>query len=402
MPEFFKVVRVEEARGLLQSSFSLNETEMIRLKEALGRILSADIVSEEDVPPFPRSTVDGYALKAEDTFGSSESLPGFLTCKGEIIMGQEAGIVIKSGECAWIPTGGMLPSGADAVIMVEYTERLGEDTVLVNRPVTPKENVVGIGEDVSRGEVVLHKGHWLRPQDLGVLASLGVNQVPVLKKEHVGIISTGDEIVPVENTPVGGQVRDVNSYSLTGAVLEAGGLPRIYGIVPDDAEKFRKILNEALAENRLVLVSGGSSVGQRDITLHVLMSLPGAELLFHGIAARPGKPTMAVRIKDQLVLGLPGHPVACYLMFLLLVRPLLGAPPLPKTVATMRAAVASQAGRDDFVRVALTDEAGGLRATPVYGKSGLINIMARAHGFVHIPYEKQGIQAGEQVVVSLL
>ena len=402
MPEFFRVVRVEEAGFLLQSNFPSPETEEIGLEEALGRILAADVVSQEDIPPFPRSTVDGYAVRAQDTFGSSESMPGFLTCKGEIVIGKEAGMALASGECLWIPTGGMLPSGADAVVMVEYTERLGKDTVLVNRPVTPKENVVGIGEDVSRGQVVFRRGHWLRPQDLGVLASLGVNHVPVFEKQCVGIISTGDEIVPVENTPIGGQVRDVNSYSLRGLVLEAGGVPRVYGIVPDDAEKLEKVLKRALEENRLVLVSGGSSVGQRDITLQVLMSLPGAELLFHGIAARPGKPTMAVRVNHRLVLGLPGHPVACYLMFLLLVRPLLGAPPPFKAVATMKAAVASQAGRDDYVRVVIAEEAGGLVARPVYGKSGLMNIMARAHGFVHIPYEKQGIQSGEQVLVSLL
>ncbi|HOV43704.1 MAG TPA: molybdopterin molybdotransferase MoeA [Syntrophothermus lipocalidus] len=401
MPEFFKVVRIEEAQALLRSSFPSPRIEEVELGEALGRVLATDVVSRENIPSFPRSTVDGYAVKAQDTFGSSESMPGFLTYKGEILMGAEPDIAVETGECAWIPTGGMLPPGADAAVMVEYTERLGDDTVLINRPVGPGENVVRVGEDVRQGEVVCRGGHWLRPQDLGVLASLGIVRVSVFCREGVGIISSGDEILPIEEVPGPGQVRDVNSYSLKGAVLEAGGRPQLYGIIPDDAGRLREVLGKALHDNRLVLLSGGSSVGYRDLSLEILMSLPGAELLFHGIAARPGKPTMAVRVDDRLVVGLPGHPVACYMMFLLLCRPLLGAPDPVKVRAVMKSAVASQAGRDDYLRVSLRDESEGLVAAPVYGKSGLIKIMARADGYVHIPYEKQGIKAGEPVVVTL-
>lgn len=401
MPEFFKVVRCEDALALLRDNFPHRRAEEIDLSAALNRVLARDIVGQEDIPGFERSTVDGYAVRARDTFGSSESMPGFLTMKGEVVMGEQPEFSIREGWCAWIPTGGMLPPGADAVVMVEHTERLGEDTVLVNRPVGPYDNVIRVGEDARKGETIFAQGHRLRPQDIGVLAALGLDRVEVVASHRVGIISSGDEIVPITCTPNIGQVRDVNSYSLAAAVEKAGGTPRVYGVIPDNMELLTATLAKAVRENHLVILSGGSSIGQRDFSLKAMLSLPEASMLFHGVAARPGKPTLAVRVDGGLIVGLPGHPVAALMMFEIFCAPLLGTAAMRRVRATLTANVASQAGRDDFVRVELIDDGERMLANPVHGKSGLVRVMSQAQGYVHIPYEKQGIKAGEPVLVTL-
>lgn len=401
MPEFFKVVRFEEARKMLEGNCPPRQVEKIDLLVSLNRVVANEVVSKEDIPAFERSTVDGYAVRARDTFGSSESIPGFLTLKGEVLMGEEPNFIIGEGECAWVPTGGMLPPGTDAVVMVEHTEILGGDTVIVNQPVGPYDNVIRVGEDARRGEVVFPRGQRLRAQDMGVLAALGISQLEVLAPVRVGIISSGDEIIPIDRSPSTGQVRDINSYSLAGAVMRCGGIPHVYAIVPDERGLLYRSLEQAMRENEIILLSGGSSVGQRDLSVEVLLSLPGAELLFHGVAARPGKPTLAVRVEDRLVVGLPGHPVAAFMMFEILCARLLGMAETIRVRATLASNVASQAGRDDFVRVELSDGGEGMLATPVYGKSGLMRVMSRADGYVHIPYEKQGIKAGEPVLVNL-
>lgn len=401
MPEFFRVVRFEEARALVEACCPPRRPQEVALADSVGRVLARDVTSREDVPAFERSTVDGYAVRARDTFGSSEALPGYLALVGEVLMGEATALALGQGECAWVPTGGMMPAGADAVVMVEHTELLGDDTVLVHRPVGPGENVIRVGEDARAGERVLEAGRRLRPQDVGVLAALGQERVEVLAPLRFGIVSTGDEVVPVDQEPRIGQVRDINSHALAAAVRQHGGIPHQYGIIPDQEAQLRRGLARALAENDVVVISGGSSVGTRDLTLEVLLSLPDAELLFHGVAARPGKPTMAVRAGQQLLLGLPGHPVAALMMFRLLGAPLLDVAGPQEVRAVMASNVASQAGRDDFVRVELSGEGRVQVATPLHGKSGLMLLMARAHGFVHVPYEKQGIAAGEEVAVVL-
>ena len=236
MTEFFKVVRFEEAQKLLRDNFPPLQTEKVELSRSLNRVLARDVLSHEDMPAFERSTVDGYAVRARDTFGSTESIPGFLTLKGEVLMGQEPGFSIGQSECAWVPTGAMLPSGADGVVMMEYTEKLGEDTVLVSRPVGPYDNVIRIGEDASWGEVLFSRGSRLRAQDIGVLAALGVTEVKVFSPMHAGIISSGDEIVPINEVPTVGQVRDVNSYTLAAALTNMGGIPCTYGIISDNRD----------------------------------------------------------------------------------------------------------------------------------------------------------------------
>lgn len=400
MSEFLKVVTVQEARKLIAGVLPSREWEQVTLSDALGRELSEPVYSPEPIPSFARSTVDGYAVRAEDTFGCSESLPAFLEYRGEIQIGQRPDFTVRPGQCCWIPTGGMIPPGTDAVAMVEHTERLGDDTVLIFKAVGPGENIMQVGEDAPEGSLLLPHGHCLRSQDLGLLASAGVKQVNVWQQYRVGIISTGNEIVSLEVCPQPGQVRDVNSISLAAAVQSAAAVAKTYPIVPDDYDKLRQAVSSACEENDWILMSGGSSVGVKDMTLEVLMSFPKAQLLFHGIAAKPGKPTLAVKIDNKLVVGLPGHPVSALTMFGVVCKPFLDSKSPRQLTAIAGANIASQPGRDDYVPVTLKEVDGQNVAFPLLGKSGLMTILAQADGYIHIGYQQQGIYSGESVLVT--
>ncbi len=399
MAEFLKVVNYQDALRMIKDKFPLPQRERVSLEESLNRILAEELVSPEDMPSFNRSTVDGYAVHAEDSFGSSESLPAFLDYIGEVQMGREADIKVARGQCCWIPTGGMLPAGTDAALMVEYTEKLGDDTVLVFRPAGPWENVMQKGEDIRQGQGLFSPGKRLRAQDIGFLASLGISELSVYKPYSIGIISTGDEIVPVERKPLIGEVRDVNSYSLAAAVQSCGSISRIYPLVKDDFSVLQGAVKSGLEENDVLLMSGGSSVGTMDVTMDVLLSFPGAEMLFHGIAVKPGKPTLAVKIGDKLVIGLPGHPVSALMMFNIVCAPALRFSPSMAVEARINVNVASQAGRDDFVPIKLFKEDDEQMARPLLGKSGLMSILSMADGYIHIPYEAQGVKKDERVKV---
>lgn len=400
MSEFMKVVTVREALQLIAPALPIRGWEEVDLSSALGRELFEPVLSPEPIPSFTRSTVDGYAVRAEDTFGCGESLPAFLEYQGEIQMGQKPDFSIMPGQCCWIPTGGMLPPGTDAVVMVEYTERLGDDTVLIYRAVGPGDYIMQTGEDAAQGSLLISGNHCLRPQDLGLLASAGVKQVKVWQQYRVGIISTGNELVDPETTPNPGQVRDVNSIALAAAVQGTAAAAKIYPIVPDDRDQLRQTVAAACEENDWVLMSGGSSIGVKDMTLEVLMTFPQAQLLFHGIAAKPGKPTMAVKIDDKLVIGLPGHPVSALTMFGVVCKPFLDSKPPTQLMAAAGANIASQAGRDDYVPVTLKEIDGQTVALPLLGKSGLMTILAQADGYIHISHQQQGISSGEQVLVT--
>lgn len=401
MAEFLKVVSFQEARQKIIECFPRQGKERVYLTEAQRRVLASDVQSPEDLPAFHRTVVDGYAVLAEDTFGSSESLPAYLDYVGEVKMGQEAGLSLQKGQCCWIPTGGMLPAGSNAAVMVEYTEKLGEDTVLVYRPVGPWENIMQKGEDIKKEEVIFSAGSFLRAQDIGLLASLGISELPVFKPWRVGLISTGDEIVPIEETPTIGKVRDVNSHALAAAIKDCGAIPHNYPLVRDDFKVLKNTVELGLRENDLLIMSGGSSVGLMDVTMDVLLSFPEAEMLFHGIAVKPGKPTLAVKIGDKMVIGLPGHPVSALMMFHIVCAPALSPYPPLSIDARLELNLSSQAGRDDFVPVELREEKGEKLALPLLGKSGLMNILSRASGFIHIPYEKQGLVKGENTRVYL-
>ncbi len=394
MTEFLKVVKYDEAVEKIKKHFPPRRIEGFSLLSATGRLLAQDIMGPEDLPSFNRSTVDGYAVRAEDSFGSSEALPAYLDYQGEVKMGEMAEINIAKGQCCWIPTGGMMPPGTDAVVMVEYTERLGDDTVLIYRPVGPGENIMLKGEDVKKGQPLFKPRKILRPQDIGFLASLGINTINVYQPYNIGIISTGDEIVPIEVNPAVGQVRDVNTHALASAVCCWGSRPCTYPIVKDEFQALKAAVLKALDENDILLLSGGSSVGIMDVTIDVLLSIPGSELLFHGLAVKPGKPTLAVKVNEKLVIGLPGHPVSALMMFNIVCGPFLKPDTGQRVMVKVTQNIASQPGRDDFIPVVLEEDDNQLLGRPLLGKSGLMSILSLADAFIHIPYEQQGILSG--------
>lgn len=401
MAEFLKVLTYQCAREILHNHFTAPAAEMIPLQDCFERILADDIISPENIPAFTRSTVDGYAVNCEDSYGSSESLPGMLEYRGAVSMGQETRLAVGTGQCAWVPTGGMMPEGSNAMIMVEYTERLDENTVLVFRPVGAWENVMQVGEDIAAGNKIFPRGHQVRPQDIGLLASLGIKEVPVYKPYHVGILSTGDEIIPFQEQPRQGQIRDVNTWAISAALQSCGAIACPYPLVKDDLSSLKKAIALGLKENDLLIVSGGSSVGIADYTLEAMLSMPDSQLLFHGIAIKPGKPTLAVRTGAQLIIGLPGHPVSALMIFHIICAPLLRQYKARQEKGRLTVNIASQAGRDDFIPAQLQESETGLAVKPLLGKSGLMNILAQADGYIHIPYEKQGLPANEEVTVTL-
>ena len=378
--------------------------ETVELDRALGRVLARDILAEEYVPGFDRSTVDGYALRGADTFGCSESIPALLTCEGAVEMGKEPAFAVGPYQCAAIPTGGALPEGADAVQMVEHTEDYGGGEIGIVKSVPPGANLIFKGDDVKPGDLVLPKGRRLEPQDVGALAALGVTQVPVVPRLRVGLISTGDELVPPEGDPGPGQVRDVNGPLVAALLAQAGAEAVPLGIVPDREELLREAVEEALAACDCVVLSGGSSVGEKDAACRVMAAL--GEVLCHGVAIKPGKPTLLGKAGGKPILGLPGHPVAALFTAKLFLIPLLarleGRTWKGRTVsAKLVQTVPANHGRAQYTGVTLEEKPDGLWAHPIWGKSGLITTLAGADGFFCVPRDREGIPAGESVEVSL-
>lgn len=410
MQEFFRVITLDAAQRILTENWPRGRAGVasVPLVEALGATLAEDIHAEADLPPFTRATVDGFAVRAADTFGASPALPAYLKTIGEVLMGEEPRFEVGEGEAAGIPTGGVLPMGADAVVMVENTEEIFPGEVGVVRAVAPGENVITTGEDIPRGGMVLARGRRLRPFDLGLLAGAGITEVPVFPPLAVGVLATGNEIVPPDRVPQAGQVRDMNSYTLLGLIQEAGAKAILWGIAGDAPQELQARIEAALEGSDLLLLSGGSSVGSRDLVLEVLQGRLGAEVLFHGVALKPGKPALAARVQDSLVIGVPGHPASAAVFFQVLLRPLLALreyPPWqlqPTVKAILRRSLASAPGREEFVAVRLILEGGQAWAEPVLGKSGLLRPLVQADGLLRIPLEKDGMGAGEVVEVSLL
>jgi len=402
--ELFKVQTLAEAIDALKPyvlSF-YQRVEEIPLTESLGRILSQDIPATCAVPHFRKSTMDGMAVRAADTFGASESMPALVECRGEIRMGEAPAQSLEQGTGILIPTGGMLPEGADSVVMVERLEHFGGTLYGVTKAVAPGENLIDIGEDLTEGEVILSKFTRIRAQEMGLLASIGLAYVPVLPRFHVGILSTGDEIIPPEQEPLPGQSRDINGYTLLGQALASGADAHHYGIVKDNLEELRTVLAQMLKENDMVLLSGGSSVGLRDLSAQLISDLGEPGLLFHGLALRPGKPTIGGVVDGKLIFGLPGHPASAMIVFDTLVRPWLDGSvltpkvdPLPKGILTQN--LYSGSGREEFVRVRLIPDGEGWQVEPVRGKSGLIRTMVLADAILHIGLDTEGIEAGKEV-----
>ncbi|MCL6621907.1 MAG: molybdopterin molybdotransferase MoeA [Syntrophobacterales bacterium] len=406
--EFFRLKTRDEVLALYVR-FAPTAAETVPLAEAWGRVLARDLAAPESLPAFPRAGMDGYAVRAQDTFGASPGLPQYLELVGEVAMGEAPTLEVGPGQAARLPTGGMLPAGADAVLMVEYAAELPDGTVEVRRPVAPGENVVQPGEDVRAGEVLLAAGRRLRPQDLGLLAALGVTEVPVHRRPRVAVLSSGNEIVPLEAHPRPGQVRDANAYLTLAQVEEAGGVATYSGIVPDDAAALRTALGAALPGADLVILSGGSSVGARDLSLGAIAALPEAEVLVHGVAIRPGKPTILAVVEGKPLLGLPGHPASAAIVMQVLGRPLVarlgGVRESPskggRVLARLSRNLAGATGREDFVRVRLRPEGDTLWADPLLGASALLSPLVKSDGLVTIPLGQEGIFQGELVEVEL-
>ena len=414
----FKVSTPEEAIKVLKDHLDIQKIiqknrEIVNIKDSLHRILAEEIISPCNIPGFNRSTMDGYAIKAEDSFGASESLPSYLKIIGEIKMGSKSEFKINPGEAVKISTGGMLPEGANAVIMLEYTALIDDTTVELRRSVAPWENIVREDEDMKAGEVLLKEGYRLRPQDIGILAGIGKINIKVFKRPQVAIISTGNEIIPAQNEPQIGEIRDINSYTLGACVEEADGIPIYKGIIKDEVDLLEQEIRKTIKKDKVevVIVSGGSSMGTRDITLEVLNKLGKPGVLIHGVSVRPGKPTVIAIANDKPIFGLPGHPVSAMIIFDLFVRPLISwlqggdynyDSDNPKEVkAELTCNVVSDSGREDYVRVFMYKEKGKFYAEPVLGKSGLISTMVRASGLIKIGLNIEGIEKGSKVMVKL-
>ena len=392
----------EEASEILKSFYREKRTETLSVKmgSVLGQILSEDVVADEYVPGFDRSTVDGYAVIASDTFGSSASMPAVLEVKGEVLMGEAAHGKLELGTSVAVSTGGDLPECADAVVMIEHTEQYGDGLIGIMRPVAPGNNIIFKGDDVSPGDMILKSGTVLTAHDIGILAALGRTEVGVRQKPVVGIISTGDELVDSSQTPGRGQIRDVNTPLLFAAVLKFGAKPLNYGIVRDEFEKLSEAIVCAARECDIVLISGGSSAGVRDMTAKVIAE--HGELLFHGIAMKPGKPTILGNIGEKPILGLPGHPVAAYFVAELFVRPLIAGlmgACLKRNIGffEISEAVSANHGRAEYVAIRI-DGAGV--AVPIRGKSGLISSLADSDGYICIPRDSEGVPKGAAVRVT--
>jgi molybdopterin molybdotransferase len=409
MKPFFEVQTLEAVWERVRGTRAL-EAENVALAAAEGRTLASVFAAPHDLPGFVRSTMDGYAVRAQDTFGATETQPGYLVFQSEVEMGRKPDFALDHGSCARIGTGGMLPDGADAVIMVEHTREADNDTVEISRSVAPGSNVIGAADDAVAGQSLLPAGRWLRPQDLGLLAALGVLEPEVVRKPRAGIISTGDEVVPVERVPGPGEVRDVNATVLAAQVQAAGADAVDLGLVPDDPTRLKQAVATSLEENDLTLLSGGSSMGVRDLTAEIFLAFPGAELVVHGVSVAPGKPFIWVRAGDHQLLGLPGQVTSCLVAFHLFVEPLLerllgregeAFTRFGRLDAILDRRIPSAAGRELFQRVRVDRTDGGWRAEPVLGRSGLLRSLVQGHGLVRVPLGSEGLDVGTRVEVLL-
>ncbi len=408
MNHFFKVRSLEEVMDRVKD-FSFVESEIIPVFDSFSRVLAEDLVAKTDMPGFRRATMDGYAVAANSTFGASESNPAWLEISGTVSMGDIPCFTVEAGQAVKISTGGMLPKGADSVVMVEHTELIDEKSVEIYKSVAPLQNVIEASEDFAENEIVLSKGTYIRPQEEGLAAGLGFSKIRVYKRPRVGIISTGDEIVSIEEDPLPGKIRDINSYTLSGFIKEGHGEPVCYGIIKDDPATLKKALEKALNETDMVLISGGSSVGTRDFTIDVISCLPDTEILAHGMSISPGKPTILARVGEKPVWGLPGQVVSAMVVLKIVVIPFLnrlkGLDNRDRTIrvpAILSRNVASAQGRREFIRVLLEHQEGRMIAKPVLGKSGLIRTMIHADGLLEIGEHVEGVEKDSLVHIILL
>ncbi len=409
MPEFLNLTNPKEALELFLSNIPLtNKYEKIKTEHALGRVTVEAFIASHPLPEFPRTTVDGFALRASNTFGATESLPAYLALIGEVPMGNKPAFQMNTGECALIHTGGMIPKGADAVIMIENTQKTREGEIEVLKAVAVGENVINVGEDIKQDEVMISPGKRLRPAELGGLLAFGVTEIKVARRPKVGILSSGDEIIPPDQTPNAGQVRDINGYTLKALVEEVGGDPRYYGIFPDSKQAMLEAAFAAKEACDVVVITAGSSASTRDITSIVIEQLGEPGVLVHGVNVRPGKPTILAVCDGKAMIGLPGNPVSALVIARLFVVPvikkILGEKtrrPQSTVPARLSINLSSQAGREDWIPVKLHQTESCWSAEPVFGRSNLIFTLVAADGLICIPSSATGLSVGENVQVIL-
>ena len=395
------VTREEAVRIILEKIPEAAEMEIVSLTDALGKVVAEDILSPEDLPAYARSTVDGFAVHAADTYGCSEALPAMVTYAGKVLMGEDEKRVLPKASCMQVPTGGQVPEGADAVVMVEHSEDLGDQFRYMLKPVAPGENVNAKGDDIALGEVAVPKGTLIEPRHTAVLAALGISELKVRKPLTVGILSTGDELVDYTETPKGTEIRNINSVTLAAAVEALGCNAKTYPIVPDEEDALREAIDTVRKECDFLIISGGSSVGERDNVNRVLASF--GEVYFHGVALKPGKPTMFAMLDGNVpAFGLPGHPAAAFYTFHLFAKPAIlkrrGAIAVPRYVeAELSQKVPSNHGREEILGVALEDG----KAVPLPAKSGVVSVLSRADGTITIPRDLEGLERGAKVKVLL-
>lgn len=409
--QFFHVVDVATFRSLLGTFPALTRTEHLAPGQACGRVLARDIPAEESIPPFTRSCMDGYALAAADTFGASEAVPAYLDVVGQVEIQNMPDFNLDRGQCAAVVTGSCLPEGADSVVMQEHCHPLGASALQVARPLAPGENVLYRGEDCAPGDTAVAAHSVLGSGRVGLLAALGVPSVPVYQRPRVGLIATGDELVPADQAVRGAQIRDVNTHAISCLAGQSGAEPVPYGIVPDQESMLASVLQTAAAECDLLLISGGSSVGARDITLDAMSRMPGFRLLAHGVSISPGKPTILARSGELPIIGLPGQITSAQVVTKVLVCPFLeylqggaGTVSAPEggvwgKRATLLRNVASKQGREDYVRARLSHRGGELVADPVLGPSGLLRTLLQADALLRIPENAEGLLKGQSAEV---
>ena len=404
--DLLKVDTIEEARNKLTACCAgiMPGTETAALSEAAGRVLAFDIFSKENIPPYRRSIMDGYAVRSKDLGAAGDMIPTALKVTGEVLLGTDSSkLSVEQGCCVYVPTGGEVPAGADAVVMVEYCEPFGDGMLAVSRSASPGENVVQAGEDVAEGGILLSKGRKLRPQDIGVLAASGITAVPVFVPWRVTVISTGDELVSPEETPGPGQIRDINSYTISARSAEEGFTVMRTLSIKDDSESIAAALETAKDDSDLVVISGGRSQGKKDMTASLIEKAADHGVLTHGIAAKPGKPTITGydEASKTLFIGLPGHPAAALMVYEQLVislwRGMTGREPQRTVRARVSVNAPSAPGRKTFQLVKLS----GDEAEPVFARSGMISPMSAADGYFVMSENREGVRAGETVEVFL-
>lgn len=404
--KLFDVVTIDEALEIMNDNFNIDlSVENVGLIESLNRFLGKKVNSNINVPHFRKSLVDGYALLSKDVFTASESSPVPMELIDESYMGKVCGAVLDEETCVYVPTGGMVPINAEGVVMIEYTEKLDDKTILIQKGVAYNENIVEVGEDIKEKEVLYNKGHYINNRDLGVLAGANIKSVPVYKKIKIGIISTGDEILGLEENIEEAKIKDINAYVLYGQLKEISCEPIIYPPVKDNLEDIIRLIDKANKECDIVLISGGSSVGKKDETVRAIESFDNSEILIEGIAIKPGKPTIIGKIEDKLIIGLPGHPLSCGFVVEAIVKPFILSLFDEKNKRFVNCEFEynyhKAKGREEFLAVNIREEKDKLICSPIFSKSSMIKHFANCDGYIRIHRDLEGIQKGEEVKVYL-